>query len=217
MVKEEHDYRLGEEVNSTPGRTLNNNYPLKASGFLGESVTDVCQETGEYDKELENVPGFPLDNKTDMKHNVETETKHDRSNLFRALESSADSQDDHLSILTAELNINTGTLGDTDEPVQVTESGPRKKPAPSSLGLDAMTSLIETYKEAIKTDHTCSSCNMSVTNLKKHVCINKCELPRVKEDQEKGQDLDGAQKSRKGCGFARFNIIYIVTLFPLLI
>ena len=114
----------------------------------------------------------------------------DRSELFRALENSKDSQDDHLSILTLELNINKETLGDTTESIQVTEPGSGKEPAsmepaPSSPYLDALSQLKATYKEAIKADQACGSCNMSTTNLQKHFDINKCKLMPYLESREK--------------------------------
>ena len=105
IVKDENDCGLGEygeEVDSIPDRALDSKDPQEASGFLGELVTNGCeeqtnQETGEYVEELENVPGFPPDNKTKIKPDKET---NDRSELFRVLENSEDSQDDYLSILT---------------------------------------------------------------------------------------------------------------------
>ena len=155
-------------------------------------VTNGCkeqtnQETGEYVEELKNVPGFPLDNKTEIKPDMET---NDRSELFRVLESSEDSQDDHLSILTSELNINKETLGDTTESIQLTKPGSGKEPAsmepaPSSPYLDALSQLILTYEEAIKADQACGSCNMSTTNLQKHLDINKCKLMPFQESKGK--------------------------------
>ena len=94
-------------------------------------------------------------------------------------------QDDHLSILTAHLNLGTRALRETDPPVKITEPssdldssryqcpedmaqlkeiymdtfGSEMKP-PSSPSPDAITSLIEVYNMVIKTDHMCFNYNM---------------------------------------------------------
>ena len=52
---------------------------------------------------------------------------------------------------------------------------PETEPS-SPTNSDAMSSLIDVYDMVIKTDHSCLSCYMTVTDTEKHTCLNRCEM-----------------------------------------
>ena len=116
------DYRLSNEVSDTSDHALNNNNLSETPRFLMQSVIgcyqeESIQENGEYFEGLKNIPGLSPSNKTKIKDDVKTGTLQSnvRSNMFRDMESSEDSQHDHLSILTAHLTLSTDTFGETDD------------------------------------------------------------------------------------------------------
>ena len=135
LTEEEYNYGLPNEVSSTSDQPLNNNQP----GFVMQSVIGCYQEEGnkedgEYFEDSENTTGTSHDTKTKTKDDVKTGTVQSdiRSKLFRDMESGESNQDNHLSILTAHLNLGTSTLRETDPLVQMIESSSGSEPSRSS-------------------------------------------------------------------------------------
>ena len=118
-IEMEYDYGLPDGVSSTSDHPLNNNQP----NFVRQSIVGGYQEQsnkedGEYVEDTQNTPGSFDDAKTKTKDDLKTGTvKLDtRSELFREMESDESNQDDHLSILTANLNLGTTTFKETNPP-----------------------------------------------------------------------------------------------------
>ena len=94
-----------------------------------QSVIGCYQEEGnkensEYFEDSENTPKTSQDTKTVTKDDINTGTIQldIRCKMFRDMESGEASHNDHLSILTAHLNLGTSTLRETDPLVQMIES-----------------------------------------------------------------------------------------------
>ena len=115
---------------------------------IGCYQEEGSQDNGEYIEELENIPGVSPSTKTEVKDDVKTGTLQSnvRSNMFRDMESGEVNQDNHLSILTAHLNLGTNTIREIDHPIQMTESS--SGIARSSQCLEDMAQLRQIYQEA---------------------------------------------------------------------
>ena len=123
---------------------------------------------------MEDVDNVLVDVKPKVEiPNQDNDKKEDpRAQLFKEIES-LDQGQDHITLLTSCMSLKEDTPSTGHPSHQVTPPLVDNH-SDTNAATDSLSKLITIYDEAVKTDHTCSTCNMLVRNKEKHTHINRC-------------------------------------------